>query len=325
MQSLANMEWGNQSIITEFILLGFETNQELRVLLFLVFLAIYFLTVAGNILVIVLVAADQHLQTPMYFFLGNLSWLEICYTSTTLPRLLADPRTGDRNISATGCITQLYLFSILVAAECYLLAAMSYDRYLAICKPLHYATIMNGRFCLQLTAGSWISAFLAISIIISFVSQLTFCGPNQIDHFFCEFHPVVKLSCDDTKVVEFLAFLCASIFTGPSFLLTIISYGFIIAMIQRIPSATGKQKAFSTCSSHLIVVTTFYGTLMIVYVLPKSKTLTNLNKLFSVFYTVLTPLLNPLIYSLRNKDVKQALKKIRQYDFGFAKNSDNQR
>ncbi|XP_074838617.1 olfactory receptor 6B1-like [Carettochelys insculpta] len=319
------MEWRNQSVITKFILLGFANNQELRLLLFLVFLVIYVLTVAGNILIIVLVAADRHLHTPMYFFLGNLSWLETCYTSTILPRLLADLRTGDRTISFTGCITQLYFFGILAAAECYLLAAMSYDRYLAICKPLHYTIIMNGRFCLQLAAGSWISAFLATSITISFVSQLTFCGSNEIDHFFCELNPVIKLSCNDTKVLELLVFLCASIFIVTPFLLTVISYVLIITLVQRIPSVTGKQKAFSTCSSHLIVVTTFYGSLMIVYLLPKNKTLSDLNKLFSVFYTVLIPLVNPLIYSLRNKDVKRALKKkIFSYLFGFAKNSEEQ-
>uniref|UniRef100_A0A8C4Y695 Olfactory receptor n=1 Tax=Gopherus evgoodei TaxID=1825980 RepID=A0A8C4Y695_9SAUR len=207
----------------------------------------------------------------------------------------------------------MYFFGSLAAAECYLLAAMSYDRYLAICKPLHYPTCMTGRFCLQLTAGSWISAFLAISIIVLFVSQLTFCGTNEIDHFFCELTLVVKLSCSDTNVVEFLMFLFASIFTLPPFLLTIISYVLIIATILRISSVTGKQKAFSTCSSHLIVVTVFYGTLMIVYVLPKNNKLRVLNKLFSVFYTILTPMVNPLIYSLRNKDVKQALKKYMIY------------
>ncbi|XP_030403441.1 olfactory receptor 488-like [Gopherus evgoodei] len=175
---------------------------------------------------------------------------------------------------------------------------MSYDRYLAICKPLHYPICMTVRFCLQLIAGSWISAFLAISIIVSFVSQLTFCGPNEIDHFFCELTLVVKLSCSDTNVVEFLMFLFASIYTLPPFLLTIISYVLIIATILRISSVTGKQKAFSTCSSHLIVVTVFYGTLMIVYVLPKNNKLRDLNKLFSVFYTVLSPMVNPLIYSL---------------------------
>ncbi|XP_074826265.1 olfactory receptor 6F1-like [Natator depressus] len=299
MQSVANTEWGNQSIITEFIFLGFENIQDLKVLLFLVFLVIYIVTMTGNMLIIALVMADQHLHTPMYFFLGNLACLETCYTSTILPRLLASLLTGDRTISFMGCVTQMYFLGSLAAAECYLLAAMSYDQYLAICKPLHYATFMTARFFLQLTAGSCISAFLAISITVSFMSQLTFCGPNEIDHFFCELTPVVKLSCSDTIVVEFVAFLFASIFTLPSFLLTIISYVLIIATILRLSSISGKQKAFSTCSSHLVAVTIFYRTLMIVYVLPKNNTLRDLNKLFSVFYTVLTPMVNPLKYSLR--------------------------
>uniref|UniRef100_A0A452H6E3 Olfactory receptor n=1 Tax=Gopherus agassizii TaxID=38772 RepID=A0A452H6E3_9SAUR len=312
MQSAANTEWGNQSSITEFIFLGFENIQDLQVLLFLVFLAIYIVTVTVNMLIIALVMAGQHLHTPMYYFLGNLAFMETCYTSIILPRLLFSLLTGDRTISVMGCITQMYFFGSLAAAECYLLAAMSYDRYLAICKPLHYATCMTCRFCLQLTAGSWISAFLAISIIVLFVSQLTFCGPNEIDHFFCELILVVKLSCSDTNVVEFVAFLFASIFTLPPFLFTIISYVLIIATILRISSVTGKKKAFFTCSSHLMVVTIFYGTLIIVYMLPDVAALRDLNKCLSVFYTVLTPLANPLIYSLRNREVKEATRKVIQ-------------
>uniref|UniRef100_A0A8C4YAU9 Olfactory receptor n=1 Tax=Gopherus evgoodei TaxID=1825980 RepID=A0A8C4YAU9_9SAUR len=296
----------NQSTVTEFRLLGLSSFPEMQPLLFMSFLIIYLLTLAGNLSICL---AIWHLHTPMYYFLGNLAFMETCYTSIILPRLLFSLLTGDRTISVMGCITQMYFFGSLAAAECYLLAAMSYDRYLAICKPLHYATCMTCRFCLQLTAGSWISAFLAISIMVLFVSQLTFCGPNEIDHFFCELILVVKLSCSDTNVVEFVAFLFASIFTLPPFLFTIISYVIIIATILRISSVTGKQKAFSTCSSHLVVVTIFYGTLMIAYVLPKNNTLRDLNKLFSVFYTILTPMVNPLIYSLRNKDVKQTLKK----------------
>nr|XP_042710916.1 olfactory receptor 10A7-like [Chrysemys picta bellii] len=186
---------------------------------------------------------------------------------------------------------------------------MSYDRYLAICKPLHYANLMNSRFCLLLAAGSWISAFLAISIIVLLVSQLTFCGPSEIDHFFCDLTPVLKLARTDTHLMELTAFIFALIFTLSPFILTVLSYVAIIAIILRISSATGKQKAFSTCSSHLMVVIAFYGTLTIVYVLPKNDTLRDLNKVFSVFYTVLSLLLNPLIYSLRNWEVKEGLRK----------------
>ncbi|XP_039357837.1 olfactory receptor 11L1-like isoform X2 [Mauremys reevesii] len=300
----------NRTIITEFILLGFRNLPELQILLFLVFLVIYIVTMSGNILIVALVVADQHLHTPMYFFLGNLSCLETCYTSTILPRLLASLLTGDRTISVSGCFAQFYCFGSLATTECYLLAVMSYDRYLAICKPLRYAALMNGRLCLQLSAGSWLSGFLTCVITMWFLSQLTFCAPNEIDHFFCDFSPMLKLSCSDTSMITLVSFILAFLDLPCPFLLTVTSYVCIIATILRIPSTTGRQKAFSTCSSHLIVVTLFYGTLMTVYLLPKTNTLKALNKVFSVFYTVLTPMLNPLIYSLRNKEVKEALRKV---------------
>nr|XP_008173249.2 olfactory receptor 11A1-like [Chrysemys picta bellii] len=302
-------EDGNQTSVTKFILLGFGDLPELQILLFMLFLVIYFMTMAGNILIIVLIVADQHLHTPMYFFLGNLSCLEICYTSTILPRMLASLLTGDRTISVSGCIIQFNWFSSLAAVECALLAVMSYDRYLAICKPLHYAMQMNGSLCLQMASLSWISGFLASTVTTSLLAQFTFCGPNEINHFFCDFTPLIKLSCSDTSWMELVTFILSSIFTLPAFLLTVTSYISIIASILRIPSTMGRQKAFSTCSSHLIVVTIFYGTLMIVYMLPDSATVENLNKMFSVFYTVLTPMVNPLIYSLRNKEVNRALRK----------------
>ncbi|XP_065270932.1 olfactory receptor 6N1-like [Emys orbicularis] len=303
-------EGGNQTSITEFILLGFGSLPELQNFLFLLFLMIYVVTMAGNILIIVLVVADQHLHTPMYFFLGNLSFLETCYTSTILPRLLASLLTGDRIISVSGCIMQFYWFGFLVTTECYLLAVMSYDRYLAICKPLHYAALMNGRFCIQVAAGSWISSFVASTTIVCLMSQLMFCGPKEIDHFFCDLIPVIKRSCDDTNLITLLSFILTSIDALSAFLLTVTSYVYIITTILRIPSTAGRQKAFSTCSSHLIVVTIFYGTIIIVYMLPVADTLRDLNKVFSVFYTILTPLVNPLIYSLRNREVKEALRKV---------------
>ncbi|XP_044840256.1 olfactory receptor 10A7-like [Mauremys mutica] len=245
----------------------------------------------------------------MYFFLGNLSCLEICYTSTILPRMLASFLTGNKTISVVGCITQYYFVGFLAGTECYLLAVMSYDRYLAICKPLHYATLMNGSFCLQLAAGSWISALLASSTVILMMLQLTFCGPNEIDHFFCEFTQIINLCRNDIYQMELLITILSALFTLPPFALTGTSYVCIISTILRIPSTTRRQKAFSTCSSHLIVVTIFYGTLIIVYLLPKNNTLRDLNKVFSVFYTILTPIANPFIYSLRNKEVKEALRK----------------
>ncbi|XP_048372530.1 olfactory receptor 11L1-like [Sphaerodactylus townsendi] len=263
----------------------------------------------GNILIVILVTFDPHLHTPMYFFLGNLSCLETCYSSAILPRMLASFLSGDRTISVSACLAQLYLFGVLAGTECYFLAVMSYDRYLAICKPLHYVLLMNGRMCILLIAVSWICGSLGISVLIFLVSRLTFCGPNEINHFFCDFTPLVMLSCDDTNLVEAIAFTVSFICTLPPLLITLTSYVCIIHSILRIPSTIGKQKAFSTCSSHLTVVSCFYGSLMIVYVLPDISSLSEVKKLFSVFYTLLTPLLNPLIYSLRNKEVKEAVRK----------------
>ncbi|KAM9120670.1 olfactory receptor 6B1-like [Pangshura tecta] len=306
---MADGVWGNQTSVTEFILLGFGNNSELQTLLFLLFLMFYIVTMAGNIFMIALVVADQHLHTPMYFFLGNLSCLETCYSSTILPKMLTSLLTGDRTISFSRCFMQFYFFACLAGTECYLLSVMSYDRYLAICKPLHYAALMNSRFCIQLAAGSWISGFMANSVTIFFMSQLTFCGPNEIDHFFCDFTPIIRLSCSDSNLMELVAFILASIYTLPPFILTLMSYVCIMITLLRIHSSIERQKVFSTCSSHLIVVTSFYGTLIIVYMLPDATVLRDLHKLFSVFYTVLTPLANPLIYSLRNRKVKEALRK----------------
>ncbi|XP_074928762.1 olfactory receptor 10A7-like [Chelonoidis abingdonii] len=307
---MADTKQRNQTSITEFILLGFGNIPELQVFLFLLFLAIYSVTVAGNILIVVLVVADQQLHTPMYFFLVNLSCLETCYTSTILPRMLASFLTEDRTISVSGCLTQYYLFGFFGATECSLLAAMSYDWYLAICKPLHYATLMNGSLCLQLATASWICGFLTIPIIIFLVLQFTFCGPNEIDNFFCEFLQIINLYCNATYQMELVVTILAAVFTLPPFALTLASYVCIISTILRISSTTERQKAFSTCSSHLIVVTIFYGTLIIVYLLPKTNTLRDLNKVFAVCYTIVTPMANPFIYSLRNQEVKEALRKI---------------
>ncbi|XP_067393373.1 olfactory receptor 11A1-like [Emydura macquarii macquarii] len=317
---MADTDWGNQTAVMEFILLGFGDLPDLHISLFLIFLVSYIATVAGNTLIIVLVVTDRHLHTPMYFFLGNLSCLEICYSSTILPKVLASLLTGDRTISVNGCMTQLYFFAILAATECYLLAVMSYDRYLAICKPLRYSALMNTRFCLQLAAGTWLNGCLAITIFILYMSQFIFCGPNEIHHFFCDPITLIKLSCGDTRLIVVFDFILACVFTLPPFLLTLTSYACIIITILRIPSTTGQQRAFSTCSSHLIVVTVFYGTLMSDYMLPPLDTLRGLKKVLSVCYTVLTPLVNPLIYSLRNREVREALSKAVSQYVAFPKN-----
>ncbi|XP_053902416.1 olfactory receptor 11A1-like [Malaclemys terrapin pileata] len=315
---MVNIEQGNGTSLKEFILLGFGDLPELQTLLFLLFPMICIATMAGNILIIVLVVPDQHLHTPMYFFLGNLSCLETCYTSTILSTVLASLLTGDRTISFNGCLTQFYFFGSLVATECLLLSVMSYDRYLAICNPMHYVVCMSVKFCLQLAGGSWIGGFLSGSITTLSICQLMFCGPNVIDHFYCDFIPLVKLSCNDPHLMETLAFTLTFLSSLIPFLFTLMSYICIIATILRIPSTARRQKAFSTCSSHLIVVSIYYGTLLIVYMLPTTNILSNLKKkVLSVVYTVLTPLVNPLIYSLRNKEVQEALRKAcRKFMFG---------
>ncbi|CAM5096025.1 unnamed protein product, partial [Natator depressus] len=229
MHLMENEEGENQTSVTEFILLGFGDLPELQILLFLLFLVIYIVTMAGNILIVALVVAYQHLHTPMYFSLGNLSCLETCYISTVLPRMLASLLTGDRTISVEGCMIQLVLFGSLVTTECYLLTVMSYDRYLAICKPLHYGTLMNGRLCLQLAAGSWISGFLVCRIFMCLMPQLIFCGPNEIDHFFCDFTSLIQLSCSDTSQITPLIYIFSFLDAVSPFLLTLASYICIIA------------------------------------------------------------------------------------------------
>ncbi|XP_075768255.1 olfactory receptor 6C75-like [Pelodiscus sinensis] len=298
----------NQTPIVEFILLGFGEVPELQPLLFLLFLVIYLVTMGGNNLILALVVSSRHLHTPMYFFLGNLSFLDLCYSSSILPRLLTSLLTGDRNISVKGCLVQLYWFSIMAATEFWLLTAMSYDRYLAICRPLHYSALMNGRICGQLVVVSWISGFLLGIIANSFVFQLTFCDSKEIDHFFCDFSPMIKLSCSNTRTLELVTYSDSTIGALVPLLLTLASYICIITTILRIPSSTGRQKAFSTCSSHLIVVTVLYGTLIAVYVVPTNNTPKVLHKMFSLCYTVLTPMINPVIYCLRNKEVKKSLR-----------------
>ncbi|NWH55739.1 O11A1 protein, partial [Fregata magnificens] len=306
---MANGECRNETVITTFLLLEFGSIPEMQSFLFLLFLVIYVVTVIGNILIFVLVVADRHLHKPTYFFLCNLSCLEICYSSTILTRMMSSFLAGDKSISIGSCITQFYFFGSLAVTESFLLSVMSYDRYLSVCKPFYYRAVTNSRYGLQLVAWSWMNGFLVTAISCFLTSQHSFCGPEFIDHFFCGFTPVIKLSCCDTSLTEMLVFILSSVCTLPPFLPTLVSYMSIITTVLRMSSTTGMQKAFSTCFSHLIVITVFYGCLIIFYVLPKAKTLRALNKVFSVFYTVVIPLLNPLIYSLRNREVKDALSK----------------
>ncbi|NXI93457.1 O10A7 protein, partial [Psophia crepitans] len=306
---MANGECSNKTVITTVLLLEFGNIPEIQPFLFLLFLVIYVVTVIGNILIFLLVVVDWHLHKPIYFFLCNLSCLETCYSSAILPRMLLNFLTGDKRLSVGSCITQLYFFGSLAATESFLLSAMSDDRYLVVCKPLHYRAVMNSRYCLQLIAWSWMNGFLVMTISYFLISQHSFCGPKFVDHFFCDFTPVKKLSCCDTSLTEMLVLVLSAVCTLPSYLLTLVPYICLITTVLRMSSTTGMQKAFSTCFSHFIVITVFYGSLIVVYVRPKTRTLRALNKVFSVFYTVVTPLLNLLIYSLRNRAMKDALSK----------------
>lgn len=263
----------------------------------------------SNSLIIIITWTDSSLQTPMYFFLGNFSFLEICYVSVTLPRLLTNLYRQDKSISFMGCATQMYFFLVLGVTECFLLTVMAYDRYVAICSPLLYPLIMNNSFCIQLAVGCWISGVPVHVGFTYWIFSLPFCGSNELNHFFCDIPPVVALACGDTFKIEILIYVIAlSVVTIP-FLLILGSYMKIISTILKLPSATGRSKAFSTCSSHLIVVALFFGSGIITYMRPKSSHSARTDKFLSLFYTVVTPMFNPLIYCLRNKDVTIALKK----------------
>uniref|UniRef100_A0A8C8S0B0 Olfactory receptor n=1 Tax=Pelusios castaneus TaxID=367368 RepID=A0A8C8S0B0_9SAUR len=307
---MAEIERENRTTVQEFILLGFSGSWYLQIILFLLFSGMYILTIMVNVTIITLVWACPHLHTPMYFFLCNLSFLEIWYTTAYVPKSLGIFLGKSQTISFNSCVLQMYFIFSLGCTECALLAAMAYDRYLAICYPLRYNTFMNSTFCIQLLAlGSWLCGFLAISVLASLISRLFFCGPNIINHFFCDIDSWIALSCIDTNLVELATFIIAINFLLGSFAITLVSYIYIISTILRIPSAQGQQKAFSTCSAHLTVVTIWYGSTIFLYVKPSAQNSLDLNKIVNVFNTFITPLLNPFIYTLRNKEVKQALEK----------------
>lgn len=303
------LEKMNETTVKQFLLLGFDTLPELQIGLFVLFFMIYLATVAGNILLIITVWIDCHLHTPMYFFLSNFSFLETAYVTNIIPRLLTSFLTGNRTISLSGCFFQLYVFSFLGTTECFLLTGMSYDRYVAICRPLHYANLMNPRTCLLLAIAAWVCGFLAPSFTVIMVSRLVFHNLDKINHFFCDLTATLKLSCGDVIIIKVTSQILASIITLVPFVLTIVSYAYVISTILKIPFTKGRKNAFSTCSSHLIVVSTFYGALIIMYVAPSGNQSLDFNKIFSLLYTVITPMFNPIVYSLRNKEVKSALKR----------------
>ncbi|XP_041579243.1 olfactory receptor 1013-like [Vulpes lagopus] len=303
------MERGNHTV-TEFILVGFTTDPMMQVVLFVVFLGVYSLTVVANATLIVLICNDSRLHTPMYFFIGNLSFLDVWYSSVYTPKILMTCISEDKSISFAGCVCQFFFSAGLAYSECYLLAAMAYDRYAAISNPLLYAQTMSSRLCICLVVYSYTGGFVNAIILTSNTFTLDFCGDNVIDDFFCDVPPLVKLACDVKESYQaVLYFLLASNVITPTALI-LASYMFIIAAILRIRSTQGRRKAFSTCSSHLVSVTLYYGSILYIYSRPSSSYSLERDKMVSTFYTVLFPMLNPMIYSLRNKDVKEALKKL---------------
>ncbi|XP_063785655.1 olfactory receptor 10A7-like [Pseudophryne corroboree] len=303
----------NATLATEFILMGFEKLHKLQVLIFLLVLMIYCMTICGNLMIITLVCYSKNLQSPMYFFLTQLSLSDILLTTDIVPKMLEVVLNGVSAISFIGCITQFFFFSFSECLQCFMLTVMSYDRYLAICNPLCYVSIMNHNLCLKMVIMSWLLSFSVALMNTVSVSSLQFCGSNIIDHFFCDYSPLLKLSCSDTYIVELDGMISSYPVIVFPFVIIIISYINIIWIIIRIPSASGRQKTFSTCSSHLTAVSSFYTTLISMYVLPAREQSMSMSKVRSLLYTVVTPLLNPIIYSLRNKDIKNAFNKAINY------------
>uniref|UniRef100_A0A6I8PNM1 G-protein coupled receptors family 1 profile domain-containing protein n=1 Tax=Ornithorhynchus anatinus TaxID=9258 RepID=A0A6I8PNM1_ORNAN len=300
----------NHSTIAEFVLMGFLVPEELQLILFILFLAVYVVTVLGNLGMMVLIWVDSRLHTPMYFFLLSLSFADVCYSSTITPKMLVDLVSERKTISFVGCFLQMYVFIALATTECILFGLMAYDRYAAICNPLLYTVIMSRAICLKMIIGAYIAGFLNSVIHTSYISSLSFCDSNVIQHFFCDSPPLLKLSCSDTHVNENIIFTCAGLNMLGTLLIVLTSYSYILFSILGMHSAEGRQKAFSTCASHLTAVTIFYGTLIFTYLRPSSSYSLNEDRVVSVFYTVVIPMLNPLIYSLRNKEVKEALQKL---------------
>ncbi|XP_062979688.1 olfactory receptor 10T2-like [Elgaria multicarinata webbii] len=300
----------NQTVVmTEFILAGFSSFPKLQIMLFVLFSLMYVVTLAGNIVIITTIRLDHSLHTPMYFFLSILSFSEICYTLIIIPNMLANLLRERKTISFVGCATQMCIFLGFGCANCMLLAVMGYDRYVSVCKPLHYQVLMNQRFCTKLVAFSATTGFLFSISESIIIFTLPFCGPNKINHFFCDLAPLLALACDRNYIGEIVIFIICFLVVFCSFLFILLSYILILNAILKIPTAAGKHKAFSTCASHLIVVIVHFGCASIIYLRPKSRYTLDEDTLISVSYTMVTPLLNPLVYSLRNKDVQIALKK----------------
>ncbi|XP_032090189.1 olfactory receptor 6N2-like [Thamnophis elegans] len=303
------MEGYNHTKVVEFIIVGFPHLQHLQSLFFVLLLIVYFFTIFGNLLVFTIIHTDCRLRTPMYFFISILSFLEIWYTATTIPKMLANLVSERKSISFTGCLLQTYFFHSLGATECYLLTAMAYDRYLAICKPLRYPSVMTTKTCTQMAASCWVCGFMCPITEVILVSKLPFCGPNQIKHIFCDFPPLLSLACTDTSINVLVDFAVNAFIILVTFSFIMVSYAKIIQTVLKIQTAESREKAFSTCASHLTVVLLFFGSIIFMYVRLKTSYSLEYDRAFAVIYAVLTPLVNPIIYSLRNKEILRAIKR----------------
>ncbi|XP_054419744.1 olfactory receptor 5B2-like [Pteronotus mesoamericanus] len=300
----------NCTEVTEFILLGLTNAPELQVFLFIMFTLIYHITLIGNLGMIMVIVLNSCLHTPMYFFLSNLSLVDLCYSSAVTPTVMAGFLLGDKIISYNACAAQMFFFATFATVENYLLASMAYDPYAAVCKPLHYTTTMTTSVCACLAIGSYVCGFLNASIHIGDTFSLSFCKSNVVHHFFCDIPAVMALSCSDRHLSELILIFISSFNVFLALFVILISYLFIFITISKMHSREGYQKALSTCTSHLVTVSIFYGTVIIMYLQPSSSHSMDTDKIASVFYTMVIPMLNPVVYSLRNKEVKSAFKKV---------------
>ncbi|XP_015270527.1 PREDICTED: olfactory receptor 5V1-like [Gekko japonicus] len=296
----------NNTAVTEFVLLGLSSNPETQLILFCLFLLIYLVALSGNVLLLLTISLDSKLHSPMYFFLGNLSVVDIGYTSSTVPKMLMNYLSQDKTISLSGCLSQTYFFISFGGIECLLLGVMAYDRYAAICHPLHYSVLMSRKVCVSLAATAWFLGLANSGVHAALMSLLSFCRDNVIHHFFCDIPPLLQLSCSSTQANRIAVFMVGGSVIIGSFLCTLVSYVYIVTSILRIRTKDGRLKAFSTCASHLVVVNIFYGTGIITYLLPRN-TSQKKDQFLSVLYGIIAPMLNPIIYSLRNRDVQNAL------------------
>ncbi|XP_008692491.1 olfactory receptor 1052-like [Ursus americanus] len=300
---------GNHTPVTQFILLGFSSYPDLQELLFVTFLLIYAITVLGNLGMIALIFTDSRLHSPMYFFLSVLSFLDICYSSVVTPKLLANFLASDKTISFEGCAVQLTFFVVHVTAESFLLASMAYDRFVAICQPLHYSLVMTKETCLQLVAASYAFGGANSAIQTGNVFALPFCGPNQVTHYFCDIPPLLRLACANTATAGVVLYIFSALVTLLPAAVILTSYSLVLVAIGKMHSAAGREKALSTCASHFLAIAIFYGTVVFTYVQPHGSTNDTYGQIVSVFYTIIIPMLNPFIYSFRNKEVKDALQR----------------